>query len=121
MQIPVSDLDDRRLIPYRDLPRRHMLRRSGRFIAEGEKVVERLIESGLTIDSLLAAPEFAERYESQLPEQTPIYVATPEFLAEVAGFNFHRGVLACGYRPPVDRLTELLPAVRDKEMQTWVV
>lgn len=121
MRIPVSDLEDRRLVPYRDLPRRNLIRQSGRFIAEGEKVVERLIESGLPVDSLLATEGFADRFEPLLSPETPIYVATPEFLAAAAGFNFHRGVLACGYRRPLDSLAELTGEQRAKEAQTWVV
>jgi tRNA G18 (ribose-2'-O)-methylase SpoU len=121
MRIPIDDLEDRRLVPYRDLPRRNLIRQSGRFIAEGEKVVERLIESGLPVDSLLATAEVADRFEPLLPAETPIYVATPEFLAAAAGFNFHRGVLACGYRRPLDSLAELTAEQQGKAVQTWVV
>ncbi len=121
MRITVEQLDDPRLAVYRDLPRRNLTRGSGRFIAEGEKVVERLIASGLEVDSLFAVPTFADRFAPLLPPETPIYEATAEFLAATAGFDFHRGVLACGFRPPLDYLTEVSPAIRAKPEQTWVI
>jgi tRNA G18 (ribose-2'-O)-methylase SpoU len=78
--LPIADLEDPRLLPYRDLTQRNLIRQSGLFIAEGEKVVRRLIESPFPVHSLLAVPEFAERYAQLLPEETPIYVVSPEFL-----------------------------------------
>src|SRR3954464_12126080 len=107
MLIAVTDADDPRLAPYRDLPRRHLPRQSGLFIAEGEKVVERLIASDFAVESILAEPEFASKYESRVPEQTPLYVAARDLLVKTIGFHFHRGILACGRRkrlPPLDEI-----------------
>jgi len=117
-QLPISDLNDPRLFPYRDLTQRNLIRQSGLFIAEGEKVVARLIASDFPVHSLVAVPEFADRYAAKLPAETPIYVVSPEFLQEVAGFQFHRGVLACGRRRPWPSLVEL---VGNEPRQTWVV
>ena len=106
-RISVDSIDDARLAPYRELNHRNLTRQSGLFIAEGDKVVERLIASRYPVASLLAEAEWAERLESQLPAETPIYVAEPKLLQTTIGFNFHRGVLACGRRlhlPAVDDL-----------------
>ena len=107
-RIAVNDADDPRLGPYRDLPRRNLTRQSGLFIAEGEKVVERLIASDFEVESILAEPEFASRYESRVPDETPIYVASRDVLMKTIGFHFHRGILACGRRKPVRPLGELV-------------
>jgi tRNA G18 (ribose-2'-O)-methylase SpoU len=99
-RIAVTDINDPRLAPYRELNQRNLTRHSGLFVAEGDKVVERLIASRFPVASLLAEPAFAERYEPQLPAETPILVASRELLEQTIGFNFHRGVLACGWRLP---------------------
>src|SRR5215813_12131548 len=99
-RIAVTDPDDPRLAIYRDLPQRNLTRQSGLFIAEGEKVVERLIASDFEVESILAESPFAEKYESRVPGRTPIYVASRGVLVKTIGFHFHRGILACGRRKP---------------------
>lgn len=97
-RIWIDDSDDPRLEPYRDLPQRNLTRTSGRFIAEGEKVVERLIGSRYEVESVLAVAEMADRYEPLLPPATPVFVMSKALLQASVGFHFHRGVLACGRR-----------------------
>jgi tRNA G18 (ribose-2'-O)-methylase SpoU len=106
-QIPVRSIDDPRLAPYRELNKRNLTRQSGLFIAEGEKVVERLIASRFEVASLLAEPAFADRYEPRVPPGVPIYVTSRELLERTIGFNFHRGVLACGRRGPATGIDEI--------------
>jgi tRNA G18 (ribose-2'-O)-methylase SpoU len=38
----------------------------------------------------------------------PVYVVPHQWLREIIGFDFHRGVLACGLRPDNPELTELV-------------
>ncbi len=99
--IPITTIDDPRLLSYRDLSQRNLTRQSGLFIAEGEKVVERLIASDFEVASLIAEPAYAERYAPQVPPETPIYVVSRDQLETTIGFNFHRGILACGRRKPM--------------------
>src|SRR5439155_23450751 len=101
MLVPVSTIDDPRLAPYRELNQRNLTRQSGLFIAEGEKVVERLIESRFLAASILAEPDYAAKYEPRVPANVPIYVASRDLLQDTIGFHFHRGILACGRRRPV--------------------
>src|SRR5262245_53301944 len=98
MLVPVEAIEDPRLAPYRELSQRNLTRQSGLFVAEGEKVVERLIASEFEVASVLAEPSFATKYEPQLPPDVPIYVATRDVVERTVGFNFHRGVVACGRR-----------------------
>ncbi|HEY2414016.1 MAG TPA: RNA methyltransferase [Pirellulaceae bacterium] len=106
--IPVTSIEDSRLAHYRELSSRNLTRQSGLFIAEGEKVVERLIASGFEIASLLAEPSFAERYQSRVTADTPIYVVSRDVLENTIGFNFHRGILACGHRKPPTSVGDFL-------------
>jgi tRNA G18 (ribose-2'-O)-methylase SpoU len=109
-RIAVQSLDDPLLAPYRELSQRNLTRLSGLFVAEGDKVVERLIASRYPVASLLAEPGHAERLEGQLPRETPILVVTRQLLESTIGFNFHRGVLACGRRLPGPKIEEIIVA-----------
>jgi tRNA G18 (ribose-2'-O)-methylase SpoU len=106
--IRVTSIDDQRLAPYRELSQRNLTRQSGLFIAEGQKVVERLIASSFEVASILAEPAFAERYEPQVAADVPIYVVSRELVQATIGFNFHRGVLACGRRRGRTSISPLL-------------
>jgi tRNA G18 (ribose-2'-O)-methylase SpoU len=108
-RIPIPSLDDPRVAPYRQLSQSNLTRGSRLFVAEGDKVVERLVDSSFVTDSLLAEEAWADRLEPRLPPETPIYVVPREFMTELVGFRFHRGVLACGRRQPVPELAAMLP------------
>ena len=119
--IPVTALDDPQLAPYRQLNERNLTRHSGLFIAEGEKVVERLIDSPYEVASILAERGHAERYAPQVPAATPIYVASRPLLEATIGFNFHRGVLACGRRQPPLGVEDVLARLHGASDATLIV
>jgi tRNA G18 (ribose-2'-O)-methylase SpoU len=104
----IDDPNDPRLADYRELNERNLTRQSGKFIAEGDKVVERLVASRFEVASLLAEPAWADRLEPLLPVDKPIYVADRRVLEQTIGFNFHRGVLAAGLRGRPQRLSDVL-------------
>lgn len=112
--IPVDSIDDPRLAPYRELNQRNLTRHSGLFIAEGDKVTERLIASRYPVASILAEADWAERLGPALPPETPIYVAQRRLLAETIGFQFHRGVLGCGRRLPGPNIVEAMARHADQ-------
>lgn len=117
-RIPIATADDSRLADYRELNQRNLSRQSGKFIAEGDKVVERLLASSFAVDSVLAEPAWADRLEPLLPPETPIYIADRKLLEATIGFNFHRGVLAAGRRGKQIRLSDVL---NDMPQQATVV
>ena len=96
--IRITQLDDPRIAPYRDLNQRNLTRHSGRFIAEGDKVVERLLESNWPVESLLVDERSLPRFAELVLPETPLYTGPQELLEQIIGFNFHRGALACGRR-----------------------
>ncbi|MPY95763.1 MAG: RNA methyltransferase, partial [Acidimicrobiia bacterium] len=104
---PVGDAADPRLAPYlglRDPARRRDLEAAtGVFVAEGWKAVARLLDSGLTVRSVVVATERGERVQDELPEpeaDLPLLLVPRPVLDGVAGFAVHRGVLALAERPP---------------------
>jgi tRNA G18 (ribose-2'-O)-methylase SpoU len=95
----VTDAADARLADYRDIQERRLAEASGRFVAESELVVRKLLASGLAVDSvLLTAPRLAA-LEDDLLGDFPVYVAPQPVLDAIAGFHVHRGCLAIGRRP----------------------
>ena len=107
---PITSITDPRVAPYAQLPQTNLTRGSGLFVAEGDKVVQRLIDSEFTVDSILAEKEWADRLEPQVPAETPIYIIERGLMTELVGFRFHRGVLACGRRKPTPALAQILPS-----------
>jgi tRNA G18 (ribose-2'-O)-methylase SpoU len=111
--IPISDPADERLEPYRNLRHEDVTRRGPRFIAEGRLVVKRLLLSRYPTDSILAEPDRLPELEPLIQTDTPIYVVDQPLIREVAGFNFHRGLLACGRRLPFAPIQELDQFAKD--------
>ena len=109
--IAITDAADPRLADYRTLKERHLnTERGGRFIAESERVVRRLLESGLRVHSLLATPARLAGLADVLAlgrmpgaggidDSFPVYVVAQVIMDRVAGFHVHRGCLAVGERP----------------------
>ncbi len=97
--IRIADWEDPRLLPYRDLCNRDTGYFPDAFIAEGRLVVERLIASGQTIESLLVEEGKEKLFATRVRSEVPIYCLPAEVLRRLVGFDFHRGVIACGRRP----------------------
>lgn len=103
--IEIGDLDLPNLRPYRTLRRSVDHQRGGIFVAEGEKVVRRLVQSNLEIRSLLLTPEWLAEYRTALEsrsERLDVFVAKKELLNSIVGFHLHQGIMAVARipRPP---------------------
>ncbi len=105
--IEIRDPADVRLDPYRDLRFEDVLKRGQRFIAEGRLVVKRLLQSRHQTESVLAEASRLDELRPLIHPSTPVYLVEPSLIREVAGFNFHRGLLACGFREPFQRIDSL--------------
>lgn len=117
--IAIHSIDDPRVAVYRDLKAQNSIASLPTFVAEGLTLAERLLASGLKVDSVLAEERFAERLLPKLAAGVPLYVAPRQIVEALAGFNFHRGVLAAGYRPRPSSLDEWLAG--GGERATFVV
>jgi tRNA G18 (ribose-2'-O)-methylase SpoU len=102
-------LADERLADYRDLQDRRLGQDGGRFVAESELVVRKLLATGLRVCSLfLTAPRLAT-LETVLATEGldfPVYVVPQSVMDQVAGFHVHRGCLAIAERPTAPRIPD---------------
>lgn len=109
--LPISELSDARLEPYRHLKDRDLSRETGgEFIAESEHVVRRLLLSDFEVRSLLLAQRRANEIAPLAREDTPVYVVPDAMIHQVVGYKFHSGVLACGQRKVPLALESVIPA-----------
>jgi tRNA G18 (ribose-2'-O)-methylase SpoU len=104
--------DDPRLDDYRQLKEKHLNAVSGRFVAESERVVRRLLASRLRVLSVLVTAPRLEAMRDVLGGPFPVYLATQPVLDAIAGFHVHRGCLAIGERPPPAPWRPLPPGAR---------
>ena len=114
LPIKIENLDDPRLEPYRHLRMRNLTRYSGRFIAESRWLVERLLRSDYGIESILIDEDQLQLLPT-VPEETAVYVIASNQISDLLGYDFHRGVLACGRRR---RLLELNQLIDDPPLDT---
>lgn len=110
--IPIHDIEDERIAVYRDLLSAKASRRCGLFIAEGRLLVDRLVASSFPTHSILVDERRLSLLDEQ-PHDRLVYVTPAKMIEEIIGFNFHRGVLACGHRQPQPELREVLRNVSD--------
>ena len=71
----------------------------------------RLLGSDFRIRSVLAAERKAERVRSLVGGRAPVLVRSDEQVEAIAGFRFHRGVLATAARRPLPGLAGVLEGV----------
>jgi tRNA G18 (ribose-2'-O)-methylase SpoU len=109
-RIAIASLDDPRVAPYRQLKANNLLRGGELFVAEGTKLVERLLESDYETASVLISEKREAAWGPKVPADIPLYVIPQELGALLVGFNFHVGVMACGRRKPSLTLDDVLPA-----------
>jgi tRNA G18 (ribose-2'-O)-methylase SpoU len=96
--IPVSSVEDERLNSYRDLPKANLTALSGKFVVEGKLLVDRLVTSKYPVESIVVDERRMSLLPENLADQVPVYVLPGGLVEELIGFNFHRGILACGKR-----------------------
>ncbi len=114
--ISISSIDDPRLANYRDLNKRNPIRRHDRIVVEGKFLVRRLLESECQADSVLTSEHQTRELSALVPPNVPIYVVSNQAIREIVGFRFHRGVLACGRRPPRTTLQQALCRVTQRAL-----
>jgi tRNA G18 (ribose-2'-O)-methylase SpoU len=107
----IESLDLPVLAPYRTMRRQMVHRVQGIFVAEGEKVVRRLLESTFTVVSLLLPEKWfhdlAPRLQSR-PEEIRVFVAEKPLLEQLTGFSMYQGLLAVGKIPTPPSLDQVL-------------
>ena len=109
---PVRSMDAPELAPYRTMRRQQEHREQRIFVAEGDKVVRRLLESSLPVVSLLLPPEWLEEFKPLLDrraaEDIVAYTADKSTLEELTGFTMYQGVLGIGRVPETPTLASVI-------------
>jgi len=115
-RVPSLDLPE--LAPYRTLKQVDEHRRAGLFVAEGDKVVARLLQSHFGVASVLLPEKRLAEFEPLIRarhENVPVYVIEIRVLEKLVGFPFFQGVLAVGkvpQTPPLETILQSSPAPR---------
>lgn len=97
----IDNLDDSRLAPYRGIVAQSFNPSKDLFVAEGQWIVERLLSSRFSVESVLVVRGREETWKPDLPEETDVLVVEPEAVNQLVGFEFHRGIMAAGRREPM--------------------
>lgn len=105
--IEVTDLDEREELQlYTSLNEAQLLHyyepNGGIFIAESPKVIERALDAGCQPVSFLMEKKHVQTQGREILERcpdVPVYVAKPEILAQVTGYQLTRGMLCAMKRP----------------------
>jgi tRNA G18 (ribose-2'-O)-methylase SpoU len=98
----VTALDRAELAPYATLKQSEEHRRAGIFVAEGDKVVRRLLESEFGVVSVLLPERRLADFEPLIrarAEDVAVYVMELAELEKLTGFPFFQGVLGIGRIP----------------------
>jgi tRNA(Leu) C34 or U34 (ribose-2'-O)-methylase TrmL len=108
--IQIDSIDDERVADYAGLRGKES---SEFLIAESAAVVERLVASRLRTRSFLLTPKAFERLAEVVARTTaPVYLAEPDVMAGIAGYDVHRGILASARRPEPAMLDQVLASAR---------
>src|SRR5688572_2330201 len=105
--IRVTAFDRSELTPYATLRQSEEHKRAGIFVAEGDKVVKRLLESHFGVVSVLLPEKRLAEFEPLIharAENVSVYVMELAELEKLTGFPFFQGVLAVGKIPQTHSL-----------------
>jgi tRNA G18 (ribose-2'-O)-methylase SpoU len=96
----ITSLDDKELHPYRTLRRPLDHLKEGIFVAEGDKVVTRLLRTNIELVSLLCTPERFSAIEPIVRHRSvTVFLGGKELLETIVGYNLHQGIMAIGKVP----------------------
>ena len=97
----ITDFRDPIVGVFCELPQPRQSRFSDRFVVEGRLLVERLLASEFEVESILIDERrigWLQQLSGEIDSSIPILVVDSTTLDRIVGFQFHRGILACGQR-----------------------
>ena len=121
----VTSLNLPELQPYRTLRRPVEHIRNGIFVAEGEKVVRRLLTSDMTIISMLMTSQWYDQLfdiadhssaidpsiHQSIRQPFTIFLADKHLLESIVGFNLHQGIMAVAKVPAPETLEKVITGI----------
>ena len=111
----IESLDLPELQPYRTMRRQAEHRQQGLFVAEGEKVVRRLLGSPFNVVSVLLPEKSLQELDPLLQarsEEVQVFLAEKALMETLTGFSMYQGVLAVGRVPPLPALANVVARSR---------
>ncbi|MEZ5381003.1 MAG: RNA methyltransferase [Microthrixaceae bacterium] len=110
----VADADDPRLSDFRrlnDQAARREMEGDEYFLSEGWVSIDRLIDSGHVVRSVLLSPSRVNRFRPFMDrpelEGVPVYVADRDVMRDIVGFDLPRAVLVAAFRQPLRSVEHL--------------
>lgn len=113
----IESLEMPDLEPYRTLKRPLEHLHKGIFVAEGDKVVARLLASGQRIFSLLLTDAWFEKYQSSIEHHADpieVFIGEKRLLDSIVGHELHQAIMAIGKVPKGLPVEELGGRIRQK-------
>src|SRR3954467_12904401 len=98
----IDSVDLPELLPYRTMRRQMDHRQQNIFVAEGEKVVRRLLQSRFEVISVLLPEKWLQELQPLLEsrrELVEVFLAEKQLLETLTGFSMYQGLLAVGKIP----------------------
>ena len=92
--------------------RREVERRGGFFVVEGRFALDALLDSPYRIRTVLVTERKAAEVQARVGSRAPVLVRPEDEVAGIAGFTFHRGVLASADRRPLPDPADLVAGAR---------
>lgn len=89
------------------------------FIAEGEHLVRRLLDSDYSVVSVLLSDRRSDEIAPTIREDVPCYIVPDAVMHQIIGYRFHSGVIGCGRRKPQATLDDVIR--RDATRLTLVI
>jgi len=107
----ISSLDSPEIEIYRTLKKPQQHRDQGLFVVEGNKVVNRFLQSDLCVVSVLMISDLLDFYYPVIekrPEKINIYTTSVSLLQTIVGFKYHQGIMAVGIIPQPRSLEQIM-------------
>lgn len=107
----IDTLDIPEMDPYKSLRRPIEHLEQGIFIAEGEKVVTRLLESRLTVETMLLSQDWFDLYHPLIeknPHPIKVFIGKKKLLETIVGHSLHQSMMALAKVPAPITVEDLL-------------
>ena len=107
----ITELEDPRLIPFRNMKAQDDDAGHEIFIAEDPKVVRRFLASPHEVTAIVVSPRWRPEFEALIASRTSpltLLVVDQRILEMITGYKMYQGVMALGRIPPSISEAELL-------------
>jgi tRNA G18 (ribose-2'-O)-methylase SpoU len=119
----ITTLERPELDPYKTLRRPVEHLAQGIFVAEGEKVIIRLLESSLVIRSILLSQDWFDIHHGlieQNPNPIEVFIGAKKLLETIVGHELHQSIMGLASVPEQRHSDELLDTKKEHSLSVIV-